>query len=793
MLKDIAGIRLRGANFKKESDLLLFDSTKKNDIVRGTLLYGRNGAGKSTIAKAVRKARGESQNTIENAEFLDNNNSPITLTDDEKSHIFVFDEEYVDKNVKFCESGLNTIIMLGSQAEIDNELHIEQEKLKEIEEDLDKQKTLVKRIEDNKNKYKKEMATALKGDYNWSGRDKLIKGNKQNTRVSDNTYKNFIHLTTAKTRDQLIIEFSETLNSLHIAQRGDAAISTKVPSLSKEYNEENILKLLKTKIEKPQLSNREKYLLKLVQTGETCQLDNMISTFSNDNVNECPMCMQPVSKEYKLDLIKSIQKVLNKTVEKHLSELEKCKTQEINIDFSPFYKLTPSVDLCSKLLSKINSIINNNNLVIQNKINNPYDPCLNKFQSISNLLSQFKVALEMLEKDRVNYNKKVTDTNSIKKCLNEINNSIAHLDINDYYLKYMEYKNILEIEEEELQKKESEHINTKHRINELKAMQRNATVALSIINRNLSYIFFSEDRLSIEYLDDNYILFSNGNPVHPSQISQGERNIIGLCYYFTNILQNKSKDTGYEQEYLLIIDDPVSSFDIENKVGIMSFLRYQLGKFLLKNEYTKTIIMTHDLLTYYDSDKIFRELAIEFKDKYNKKFKYKQCELKNKELIEMDFNKRQEYTKLMEIIYKFASGNDNKYNLVIGNIMRQVLEAFSTFQYKQGFETVSTNENILKLLPNNIFKNYFKNLMYRLVLNNGSHKFEQTVSMSDMNFSSVISDSEKKRTAKDILCFIYLLNKEHILAHLSDIRIKEKENVESKLTEWCNDIELRGR
>lgn len=83
--------------------------------------------------------------------------------------------------------------------------------------------------------------------------------------------------------------------------------------------------------------------------------------------------------------------------------------------------------------------------------------------------------------------------------------------------------------------------------------------------------------------------------------------------------------------------------------------------------------------------------------------------------------------------------------------------------------------------------------MYRLVLNNGSHKFEQTVSMSDMNFFSVISDSEKKRTAKDILCFIYLLNKEHILAHLSDISIKEKENVESKLTEWCNDIELRGR
>lgn len=33
MLKDIAGIRLRGANFKKESDLLLFYSTKKTILL----------------------------------------------------------------------------------------------------------------------------------------------------------------------------------------------------------------------------------------------------------------------------------------------------------------------------------------------------------------------------------------------------------------------------------------------------------------------------------------------------------------------------------------------------------------------------------------------------------------------------------------------------------------------------------------------------------------------------------------------------------------------------------------
>ena len=117
MLKDIIGIRLCGANFEKTSDILLLDPHEGNGnkpkTVRGTLLYGRNGAGKSTLAKAIKKGKGEIQDTITQAEFLDVNHSPVVLTDEDKSCIFVFDEEYVDKNIKFCESGLNTIITVS--------------------------------------------------------------------------------------------------------------------------------------------------------------------------------------------------------------------------------------------------------------------------------------------------------------------------------------------------------------------------------------------------------------------------------------------------------------------------------------------------------------------------------------------------------------------------------------------------------------------------------------------------------------------------------------------------------
>ena len=57
MLKEISGTEICGANFKKPTDLNLFDSTdgKKIKTIKGALLYGRNGSGKSTIAIALER------------------------------------------------------------------------------------------------------------------------------------------------------------------------------------------------------------------------------------------------------------------------------------------------------------------------------------------------------------------------------------------------------------------------------------------------------------------------------------------------------------------------------------------------------------------------------------------------------------------------------------------------------------------------------------------------------------------------------------------------------------------
>lgn len=63
----------------------------------------------------------------------------------------------------------------------------------------------------------------------------------------------------------------------------------------------------------------------------------------------------------------------------------------------------------------------------------------------------------------------------------------------------------------------------------------------------------------------------------PKKISVGERNVLGLCYFFAKLFINKKKEDRYKEEVLLIIDDPISSFDYGNRLGVMSLLRYQFN------------------------------------------------------------------------------------------------------------------------------------------------------------------------------------------------------------------------
>lgn len=294
--------------------------------------------------------------------------------------------------------------------------------------------------------------------------------------------------------------------------------------------------------------------------------------------------------------------------------------------------------------------------------------------------------------------------------------------------------------------------------------KKSIKIAQEHINYLLQYVFFSKDKLTIESHDGIYQIKSCGLPVKPNQISCGERNILALCYYFTEIFSGKEKDKIYSDPKLLVIDDPVSSFDKENRVGVLSLLKYELQHFVSGNPETKILIMTHDLMAFYDIEKIAKELSAQNNCSYNF------IELVQSGIKDFSFNKSNEYSKLLETIYNFAISPAKNYEIepYIGNIIRRVVEAYSTFIYKVGIDAISFDEEILSQLKNTKQQEYFSNLMYRILLNGESHSEEKIKSLED--FCNGISIDEKNRIAKDILCFFYLLNPIHISKHLSKIQ-----------------------
>lgn len=637
--------------------------------------------------------------------------------------------------------------------------------------------------------YVNQLKNALKGDDNWAGRDRTIQATRHNTSVKDDTYKKFIKITPSKMKTELIADYKVKLKELEIARTGAATIDVKVPMISSSYinyDEEKVKSLLVEKIDKPELSEREKRLLALVQSGKTIELSQRLEVFRKEEVIECPYCFQKMTTEYKKSLVESIEKVLSKKVEEHQKVLGKYGLNLICIDLQMYKKLN-GYQTCIDLIDESNALIQEHNNDLKKKIENPYEVCVVKNDSIKSLIIKLDEALKNLEKARMEYNKDSKKTEPIIAELNKINNEITHYDVMDLALQFEKQEKERILNQKLLNELKVIYDTKKKAVEDLEAQRKNVELALDNINACMKYIFFSDNRLKIEYVDGVYKLLSHGKSVKPCNVSVGERNIIGLSYFFTSILEGKEEKSAYAEDYILVIDDPVSSYDMENKIGILSFLKYKLSVFLEGSKNSKALVMTHDLQTFYDMQKVLEEIMEVCKQKgYTHGPKFNRFEMRERSLQPFG-NKRQEYTEILEVIYKYATGKTTEYELVIGNMMRQILEAFSTFEYKKGIDAVSTDAEILNLLVEPKYISYYKNLMYRLVLHGGSHKEEQIKTMNDFHFFSLISETEKKRTARDILCFIYLLNKRHLLEHL-----KKYKNIETELKDWCQEIKSRA-
>jgi len=785
MFEHVSGITIKGRCFNSEEQLDFFP----NQSDRLALVYGKNGSGKTTCAKAFSLCAGNNFSGLEASLFDKGNKTKLTQPENGWSNIFVFDEEYINTNLRINGEGLGSIVLFGEQVEIDTEL-------KKLDEDKKNvQANLAKSSESLNNKYespasplspvfyKNKIFYALKKNDGWASVDSKIKENKVNSPVSDDLFNEFRQMDVKTSLDELKVAFKEKMQ-LYVQSRGDTIQYPHPIPTQKSFSDTDliIINLLKKEIQKPELSDRDKRILEVVTSGNH-HIEESRKTFSDAAVSFCPYCFQSITPEYKNALLTSIANVFNHEADEHKTNLQTAHLSTIEDDFSQYSNL--SKDLTLQLVAqckKCNQIIEKYNGFIDKKINNIYSPLETESLGYAAAMETLNSLLGDLERRRQQLHEARRQRDDLRNLLILLNKQIARKELESDFInfeKYTQEKSNAEKNYNEL-REQNEKIEKQH--DELEQRKANIFIAVDRINHDLQYVFFAENRICIEVVNNQYILKICGKQVKPQEVSCGERNAIALCYFFTKILHQTKVADAYSQEKLIVIDDPVSSFDIGNRIGITSYLKFQIQNTIGGNNNSKVIVLSHDVTSVWNIEKAFQEISEYTKQNAHiTNATYCAHELIDMKLDSFKSKKKNEYSKFICDIYSYAYDKTGE-SLSIGNIMRRMLETFSTFLYKKSIDNLSCDTTILSHLKTK--SDFFQNFMYRLVLHGESHTEETVRADNDaLVFFSYTSDDEKQKTARYILCMMYLLQKDHLITHLI-----EAAGAEQEITNWLKSI-----
>ena len=129
MIERIRGIKVQGRCFSSTESFVLYP--KPSDRI--ALVYGKNGSGKSTISEAFASIANNNFSEGITASVIDAQKYIVPLT--ESPQIFVFNEKYIDENVKIDDDGLGTIILFGGQVDLQSEIDTQASIISSLEND----------------------------------------------------------------------------------------------------------------------------------------------------------------------------------------------------------------------------------------------------------------------------------------------------------------------------------------------------------------------------------------------------------------------------------------------------------------------------------------------------------------------------------------------------------------------------------------------------------------------------------------------------------------------------------
>lgn len=798
MFENFKKIKIQGGYFEDEVELEVFRGADPLSIV-----YGRNGSGKTTIARCVKQMaeteeqkEEREQKIAEGEETSYEVSSEAVISDEHKKDVFVFDEDFLRDNVRVEKDGLNTIVMLGEQVELDEQINLKKGELRLKTEEFTRQDELVKKYGNAGENisplyYWNQIRDGLRAEDGWAEIDRQVKGNRVMSRITDDVVNTLTGLDEpADTYEQLRERLMADLR-LYQQSENAQAIEWEIDRRLIPDKLDGIEALLQQPLDAPELTEREQRLVTMIAMTPQQSTDDA-KRLIDENWPFCPLCLREITEEDKREITKTLTHILNEEADKYSERLG----QQLQ-EFAPVDKEMPlfpgnlnekevnaaisAREALNRVLAAIRDKVEQRKRSIYQPIEEPFDAYFE--ETFQKAREAWYEALIQLGKLVARFNETVNKRNKLYNQIRNENNLLARKQLTAPLQGYKQALANEAADKTRLGELKGEKEGLEAAIKALQAQKERTDIALGYINKQLQYVFYSDKKVKLTAGDGCYKLTVNGKSVKPKKISVGERNVLGLCYFFAMLFSGKRDDEKYATEYLIVIDDPVSSFDHGNRLGVMSLLRYQFNNITKGNGNSRILVMSHDLQSVFDLVKIRGDLK-GGRDR-DKSF----LELENKVLKKETV--KNEYQKLLTHVYEYAkSGHpeelDESSDLGIGNMMRRLMEAFASFCYNKSFEAMLRSEGVLGLIPPDKLE-YYENFMCRLTLNSGSHEEEHSYTLTD--FTPFFTTDEKQQTAKSVLLFLLYVNEPHVKAYMKAEEVTDIESWKGQEDGWMRSEE----
>lgn len=777
----------------------------KNKVAQVSLIYGRNGAGKSTFARDIVDHLTSGTCTVRT---IDNQTLEILESNSGKRvEPSLFNEDLLSK-VSFESAGgadgdLKTIVLFEEQKENRTKIKTTEADIKEQQKTLEESKERVRELETKLiHQSRDALKKQLSGKNSWKTYQEQARNSKVQIRNKwlDSLPEKISDDEKGQPLDALVKERDELLEQLNDT-RNQQSIPSSIPEFTWPWDLSIVEALLAEVPAINATSETAKHYQGLLQTVRGAALFEVAKTeLTSNETTHCPLCTQELKENVKQQITLALQEIAEEDSRaeliKRVGQLETIKVERLHVletSQRQVLRKATAADF-DQTKEDLLQVANKINSLITSKIEHPDSSTDLPVDEAQRVVKAFEAARIRVEKELRTFNKEVTRFEQNLERF-EVVNLQAALRTASVHEAVKSLGKLLE-EMKTLKDKETETQNSLAELNRelerLRSADLNHVAAVKLINEYLTVVFADPDRLTLHPSNNSYRVSVRGHDVRVNDLSTGEKNIIALCYFFAEIFKNSNDHTLYKEQRFIVLDDPVSSFDHENRFGVLRLLK-QLTERFIRNDDTQIIMLSHDL-------SLIQELAAIMKiiDKATVATK----QIKSRNLTPLKIDEFDVYSESLKRIYDYACLDDpdsaDDEAVPSGNEMRQVLEAFAEFEVSSGIVELPTSKIIREAIKDQsqALGRYFNGPLYKLLLHGESHTSD-AVRAGRPSMEPLISREARQEVAQELIALISVIAPVHVPSKLKMKTTAKAEGAyllsdyESHCFDWKDRIEQR--